>query len=81
MKKITIGLLLLIIAISMSSCNESNISKAIIGEDNYTIIMIDGCEYLQRYEGYRSGYSFSHKGNCKNPIHYQITHDTIYIKK
>lgn len=81
MKKITKILLLLIIALSISSCEEKGVHKPIFGEDDYRVKIIDGCEYLERYEGYQNGYTFTHKGDCKNPIHYQIIYDTIYVIK
>lgn len=56
-------ILLLLITIGLFSCT------AITDESNYSIITIDNCEYIKKYEGYNRGYSFSHKGNCKNPIH------------
>lgn len=81
MKTITKALLLLIIILSLSSCEQRGVHNPILGDENYTIKIIDGCEYLERYEGYQNGYTFTHKGDCKNPIHYRIIHDTIYIKK
>ena len=39
------------------------------GEETFRTREIDGCEYLEKYNGYQQGYSFTHKGNCKNPIH------------
>lgn len=38
---------------------------------------IDGCEYIISRNGH--GNIVSHKGNCKNPIHYNVIHDTIYV--
>lgn len=64
----------------LSACTDNGSGNAITGETEYTTIIIDNCEYLKKYEGYQCGYTFSHKGNCKNPIHYQIIHDTIYYK-
>lgn len=32
---------------------------------NYQTIVIDSCEYINRYEGGHAGYRFTHKGNCK----------------
>jgi len=39
--------------------------------DNYTIVTIDGCEYLEYDQGILAQrvYSLTHKGNCKNEIH------------
>lgn len=36
---------------------------------NNTIKVIDGCEYLQNYNGH--GWNLTHKGNCTNTIHYK----------
>jgi hypothetical protein len=49
----------LLFAVAFSGC------EAITGEAKYEIIVIDGCEYLHKTNGYQSGESFSHKGNCK----------------
>lgn len=38
----------------------------------FDVIIIDGCEYIYRENnGYQQGPIFTHKGNCKNPIHKQ----------
>lgn len=70
---ITRGIFMLIVINCLFSCTNIN------GDTSYSTEIIDGCEYLKRYEGYNQGYSFTHKGNCKNPIHYNIIHDTIYV--
>lgn len=36
---------------------------------NNTTKVIDGCEYIQNYNGH--GWSLTHKGNCTNAIHYK----------
>lgn len=41
-------------------------------KDGYSIIEIDGCEYIEvsLNLGFDNGYySLTHKGNCKNEIH------------
>ena len=38
------------------------------GFTNYTIINIDGCEYIQ-YATSRNILEITHKGNCTNEIH------------
>jgi hypothetical protein len=46
--------------------NESN--TQVVKEEKlqeYKIIVIDSCEYIEKYNGYNSGMNFSHKGNCK----------------
>lgn len=41
------------------------------GSVYYSIIIIDGCEYIfgRDHGGYNGGYFLTHKGNCKNKIH------------
>jgi hypothetical protein len=70
---------ILLVSCCLFSCTENGSGNAVTGQTNYSIEIIDGCEYLKRYEGYNSGYSFSHKGDCKNPIHYKVIHDTVYV--
>ena len=36
---------------------------------NNTTKVIDGCEYIQNYNGH--GWNLTHKGNCTNAIHYR----------
>lgn len=69
---------IMIVSYCLLSCSENG-GHALTGETTYSIEIIDGCEYIKRYEGYNQGYTFSHKGDCKNPIHYNIIHDTIYV--
>lgn len=40
-------------------------------QDDYSIVTIDGCEYIEFDQGYGQYrvYSMIHKGNCKNEIH------------
>ena len=40
-----------------------------IGTRNNTIKVIDGCQYIQNYNGH--GWNLTHKGNCTNTIHYK----------
>lgn len=37
--------------------------------NNNNIKVIDGCQYIQSYNGH--GWSLVHKGNCTNAIHYK----------
>jgi hypothetical protein len=38
------------------------------GVPQYSVILIEGCEYLRQETS--NGYPvFTHKGNCRNPIH------------
>ena len=43
----------------------------------YTTVVIDGCQYIQRaYDGH-----IVHKGNCRNPIHWErVLQDTSWWK-
>lgn len=38
---------------------------------DYSIVTIDGCEYIKVDDGFAQCrvFSITHKGNCKNPIH------------
>jgi hypothetical protein len=36
---------------------------------NNTIKVIDGCQYIQTWNG--RGWNLTHKGNCTNAIHYR----------
>lgn len=51
-------------AMMLSSCSEKN-GEPIEGENMYSIIVIDSCEYLMKNKEYSGAYSFTHKGNCK----------------
>jgi hypothetical protein len=64
---------ILLVLCCLFSCNNG---KANLGTE---IQEIDGCEYIVSKNGY--GNVVSHKGNCKNPIHYKVIHDTIYVAK
>ena len=37
--------------------------------NNNKIKVIDGCQYIQSYNGH--GWSLVHKGNCTNFVHYK----------
>lgn len=77
-------LLFISLLLVLFSCNkkEKIQPKEIKTESSfYTIINIEGCEYIQvSYEEYNSGkygggwyvkYSLTHKGNCSNSIHHE----------
>src|SRR5574344_400028 len=49
------------------------------GKISTDVQIIDGCEYVVSHNSY--GNVVSHKGNCNNPIHKQVIHDTIYVVK
>lgn len=53
------------------SKSEVKIEKAFVPEGfKFQIITIDSCEYIARSIGGNTGL-LTHKGNCKNPIHYK----------
>ena len=64
MKKIIVGLIVLIV-IAMTSCcsvKKNSDGSVLIGEGNDSnpnVVVIDSCEYIQW------GYGLTHKGNCK----------------
>lgn len=64
--------ILLLTIISTVSCDKQSNSSNKIGND-YTIRIIDGCEYIECEYGYRGtqsySYTLTHKGNCKNANH------------
>lgn len=64
---------ILLVMCCLFSCNDG---KSKISTD---IQIIDGCEYIVSRNAY--GNVVSHKGNCSNPIHKQVIHDTIYVVK
>ena len=37
--------------------------------NNNKVKVIDGCEYIQHYNGH--GWDLVHKGNCTNIVHYK----------
>ena len=69
MGKKSILVITTLLVLLLFSCDDNG--NAITGEKNYSIEIIDDCEYIRKYDGYNMGYSFTHKGNCNNPIHYQ----------
>lgn len=49
---------------------ENNIEYHSDDYGNYSIIKVDGCEYIKGWGGtYHGGPFLTHKGNCSNPIH------------
>ncbi len=85
MKRITIALALLVTSCSQMDANQPNKStntevKTIDNSiddsgRNYKVYTLEGCEYIVVGKGdWRWG---SHKGNCKNTIHFE----TSQIKK
>lgn len=46
---------------------------------NYTVMIIEGCEYIWYKDDYNYGQTLAHKGNCANSIHYQYQIDSAEI--
>ena len=68
MKKIAITFILLT-AVMLQSCEKDNTQpEQPIELSGYKIYTLDGCEYIT--VGFGQNRWGSHKGNCKNPIHY-----------
>ena len=64
-------LILLMIPIIMVSCMTKNKPETI------GVYEREGCEYFIERVG--ESKVDVHKGNCRNKIHYQVIHDTVYI--
>lgn len=46
-----------------------NVTTFASGEiTHYNLVVIDGCDYLRRYDSVQGGYAYelSHKGNCRS---------------
>lgn len=79
--------LLMAITLLLSGCfvDESKpyvtvpIGQGEVSKLNYTIITVDGCEYV--YFGYGGAVVFTHKGDCKNPIHIYNVESGTEIKQ
>ena len=54
-----------------ASINTILIDGKLSGSMDYEIVIIDSCEYIigRDNRNMNTGYSITHKGNCKNPIH------------
>lgn len=73
--------LILLFAMFFTSCEDTRGSKAPeskrleidstsqYSDQNYKVYTLEGCEYV--VVGYDRSRWGSHKGNCKNPIHYE----------
>ena len=71
---LTKAFFILLVSCCLFSCSSETTPKTEIKKGiTYEITIIDGCEYILGTDngGYNGGYFLSHKGNCKNPIHYQ----------
>ena len=70
---VTKAFFILLVMCCLFSCSDGK------GKTSSDIQIIDECEYIVSRNGY--GNVVSHKGNCNNPIHKQVIHDTIYVIK
>lgn len=66
MKKIIV---ILLMVIGLSSCDKEkrNRHQESHIQNEYSVILIDSCEYIFIMDGYRLG--ITHKGNCSNTYH------------
>ncbi len=83
MKKI---FLFLLTGLMVISCEEPNIERKSTGiiysndGDEVEEMVIDGCQYIGQFDGLNTDWG-THKGNCNNPIHKQVTVvDTVEYK-
>ena len=72
--KMKIKITAIILIVIMIGCTMSNVEKkstdyiVVTGLAPLSVITIDRCEYL--YGPWKTATVLTHKGNCKNPIHY-----------
>jgi hypothetical protein len=68
--------LLVILCLAIASCeqptSDSTYIKELVGNRSIYTYNIDGCEYIGEIGGDGRNDILTHKGNCKNPIHYGI---------
>ena len=77
-----LSLFILFLTLGFSACNENSGQKAPLSkrmeldstsrysDQNYKVYTLEGCDYV--VVGYGKDRWGSHKGNCKNPIHYNL---------
>ena len=77
-----LSLFILFLTLGFSACDEDNGQKAPLSkrmeldstsrysDQNYKVYTLEGCDYV--VVGYGKDRWGSHKGNCKNPIHYNL---------
>jgi len=77
-----LSLFIFFLTLGFSACNEDNGQKAPQSkrmeldknsqyyDQNYKVYTLEGCDYV--VVGYGKDRWGSHKGNCKNPIHYNL---------
>lgn len=56
-------LIIVIIAFSIKTCQNSKCQIIDENGDYWKVIVIDSCEYIERFEGHAG--LLSHKGNCR----------------
>ena len=68
--------LLVVILVVLFGCTEKDDQQRVgdqqkVGDSYIYYYHIDGCDYLGKLNGEPRNFFLSHKGNCKNPIHYK----------
>lgn len=73
-----------VFTIVLSACGNTtppieNIQNSVLDYrgKSHEIWIIEDCEYI--IVGHGTAQMMSHMGTCKNPIHKQIVHDTVFI--
>lgn len=84
-KTFIIGLIILLGPCIISACNQPNIEAKTtnyiysnLGQ-NLEVYTIDSCQYIGHLTGCNHDV-LAHKGDCTNPKHYRVIHDTIYYE-
>jgi hypothetical protein len=62
--------LLVVILVVLFGCTEKDDQQR-VGDSYIYYYHIDGCDYLGKLNGEPRNFFLTHKGNCKNPIHYK----------
>jgi hypothetical protein len=62
--------LLVVILVVLFGCTEKD-DQLRVGDSYIYYYHIDGCDYLGKLKGSPRNFFLTHKGNCKNPIHYK----------
>jgi hypothetical protein len=69
----------LLIMVVTGSCGRDSGSMKDSNVASSTVV-IEGCQYLENSYRIGNNYNLTHKGNCNNPIHRLVIHDTVYIE-
>jgi len=67
MKKLFLALGVIFLASCSVPTSNKNTGSAAIG--SYKIVVIDNCQYIYQENFSDYGPTFTHKGDCNNPIH------------